>query len=366
MMRILSGIFFTFILAIIFVLVNPDYLKPYISAQFAKYTGCEMKLDDQLSFSFFPYFGVKLGHIQIIHSGSVNTIDIKNAVMQLSLLPLLQNKIKMGSIQMDELSLNQHSSSSIIKFSNVRLKISPIDNSDHSFEESSGIQANVRIRNMKMSVLNIDNIYAMLHLKNNKLNIQSIHAEAYGGYLAGLADIDFNTYHPIMSAHVRIMNVQIEGLLKLVQAIDANIYPDTRMSGTGNMEFDISMAGETGRMMDNLNGRSHLVITNGMLMGKDWDDILAGFAASNQAVASEALSQNFSVFRFKRLSASFKITRGIFYGDDLLMEASDVIIKGKGQINLPDNFIDYVLQAEFQNSFAKGIANLHAPVIARD
>lgn len=452
---VLLSLVVIFFLAVIFISTNPDHLKPLITAQIEKYTQCEIKIDDHLSLSFFPYFGVKAKHIQIMTpKGSEVSdvkIDIRNAVAQLELMSLLRGKIKTGTIQIDELTLDQRTFILKINLNNIRFEISPLDKSEQSFLttlsfnfaensflhsgravisgdvaidmmhqtaswknihavvlgltlngelnaknifnnpdvsgnftlessnlkamlnqinlselktenipdintvhadinlfaniESFSMQSNLQIKNIQASKINIDDINARLYFKNNIINMEFINASAYGGDFNGEASINLNAYRPVITAHVKALNVQIEPLFKLMQVSQANIYPDTKMTGAVNMELEAStIGGEVKSLLNNLKGTGHLSISNGLFMGKDWDEMVARLDASK--------SQNLRIFRFKQLSASFKINNGIFFSDDLWVNSSDINIKGKGQINFPNNFIDYVLQAEFQNNSA--------------
>lgn len=454
----LLSIFVSFFLVIIFVAVNPDRLKPLIKVQFEKYSNCEINIDEHLTFSFFPYFSVRVKHIQIVgpkQSPTIN-IDINNAVAQLKLIPFLHGKIAMGNIQIDELSITQRTPLLSMKFNNVRLKLSATEESNHSFttmlsfnfaennfphagkvvisgnamidlpqqtvswknihvrlydlslngelnaknivdnpdvsghftlespnlkntlqqinllgiatenipdivgvnadfdflvnQTSFSLHSKLLIKNIQTSKIKIEDIDASLNFKNNRVNLESSNAYLYGGFVSAEASINLNNYRPLLTAHVKALNMQIEPLFKLLQAAHTNIYPDTKMSGSGNLALEVSTSGtEAKRLLTNLNGTAELSISNGLLMGKDWDDIVAKLIPSHQGNANEAVSQNFRVFRFKQLTGSFKINNGVFFSDDLLINSSDISIKGKGQINFPNNFIDYQLQAEHQN-----------------
>jgi AsmA protein len=177
-------------------------------------------------------------------------------------------------------------------------------------------------------------------------------ASVYGGYLNGEMKINFSGFHPSVTAHVKGVNMQVEPLFKLLQSSHVNIYPETKIYGNANIEFDVATtATEPKNMLNNLNGTSHLSISNGVYLGKDWDDIVTKLVAAKHTISTETILETLRIFRFKQLVVTFKINHGIFSSDDLLIDSSDLKITGKGQINLPNNFMDYVLQAEFQNDY---------------
>lgn len=447
---LITGSFFGGIiifLLFILIFIKPDHLKPLITAQFEKYTGYQLAIDDHLSFSFFPYWGVKANHIRIIAPNDspfpALKIDIENAILELNILSLLHGRLKTGAIQINQLTLDQKDMPSTISFHNIRFKSStnqtddsfPINLSFYFDEKSLAltgkavISGNIHIDwkndyyfienticnvfvtnqdktlhlstsgdiivdvarqtaawkkfNVNANDLNINgelnatdilndpdvrglfslshidsfliskndisNIEFGLHFKKNILNIESIKADLYGGLLNGEGMINLESLVPIATAHVKTRNIQIEPLFKLLQAMNTDISPNTKIFGTGNIELDVSTKGSDEKsLLNNLNGSGYMNIVNGIFMGPDWDEMLKQWTVNN-AVTQEMISQNFRVFRFKQLSGSFKINNGIFSNDDLLIESFAAIIKGKGDINFPNNFIDYKLQAEFQN-----------------
>ena len=490
----LLSIFIIFILLIIFIFINPDQLKPLITTQVEKYTGYKLSIDEHLSFAFIPCFSVKIHHMQMMtpneSSAPSMKLDVKNAVLELKLIPLLQGKFKTGSVQIDQLTLNQAHSTSTIQLNNIRLKSLVFDQLANSFltdvsfdfienslplsghvalsgkvainrkngvyyinnvssnvsmnnnnktldltargemmidimhqtaswkninaslsnltingelnainilsypsisghltlqsptikklfeqigllnqqsehyldigysiakvdlfanNESFDIQSNIYVKNASISNINIDDANFRLHFKNNNLIIKFINANLYGGYLNGEATINLESPLPIITAHVKTHSIQIEPIFKLIKA-NTDIHPSTKILGTGDVELAVSIRGADEKsFLNNVNGKSYVSITNGTLMGNDWDDIVAKFFSSNNTITQEMMPKSFSLFRFKQLSGSFTINNGVLFCDDLLLKSSDLIIKGKGNINLPNNTIDYELQAELQN-----------------
>ena len=129
--------FVSLLLFIIYIFINPVKFKPLITAQIEKYTGCQLHIDDHLSLSFFPYIGVKINHIQMTTPNGIQTppiqVDVKNAIVQLKLLPLLHGDFAAGAIQIDQLTLNQQNSPSAIQLSNIQIKSSAANPLDASY-----------------------------------------------------------------------------------------------------------------------------------------------------------------------------------------------------------------------------------------
>ena len=134
---VILGTFIFTILLLIYIFIHPDYFKPLIISQIEKYTGCQIIIDDHLFLSFFPYFGVRANHIQMMMPSESQTpsikIDIKNSVMQLKLLPLLHGKYETGLFQADQLTLSQQDPLLTVQFKNIRIKTSTINKLNNSF-----------------------------------------------------------------------------------------------------------------------------------------------------------------------------------------------------------------------------------------
>jgi AsmA protein len=218
--------------------------------------------------------------------------------------------------------------------------------------ESFRVKSNFYVDNIQSPDIKIENISAQLNFQNSILDVALSQASAFGGDVNGEINVNFIAESPSMTAHVKGLNLQIDSILKFMQASQINIYPNTKISGMGNIELDVTSNGiEINSLIRNLDGTSQISISNGLFMGKDWDEIVTNLAASNHAITNETISENFRIFRFKQLTASFKIKNGIFFNDDLLIDSSTINVKGKGQINFPNNSIDYLLQAELQNTY---------------
>lgn len=418
---ILIGICFVIFLSIIFILINPDRFKPLITSQIEKYSGCQLTISDHLAFSFFPYFGVKTKHIQIVipqeSQTSLIKMDLKNIIVQIKLLPILQGKYKMGAIQIEQLTLHQPYSPLPIQLRNIQLKASATNKLNSTFltmlafdiennlplssnanktlhltingdisidlkqqkiiaknlnvalpgltigtldihdihadidlsanKQSFSMQSHLQIKNIKIAALNIDDIKCGLNFKNNIFNLETINANLYGGSLIGNATIHLNSFFPMIATHIKILNIQVEPLLKTLEATHGNIHTNTMLFGTGNIALDVSADVENiETLVNSLNGTSQVSVANGVLVGNDWDDAVTKLVAAKNTIGKEIIAANLHVFRFKQLSGTFKINNGVISGDDLLMESAYITIKGNSRINLANNLIDCELRVD--------------------
>ncbi len=89
--------------------VNPNRFKPLIAEQVMKYTGRQLTIDGDLSWSFFPCVGIKTGHVLLGNpTGFEQKIfaEVQHATLGVKLFPLLHKQIESSGIVLDGLKLN--------------------------------------------------------------------------------------------------------------------------------------------------------------------------------------------------------------------------------------------------------------------
>ncbi len=89
--------------------VNPNRFKPLIAGQVMKYTGRQLMIEGDLSWSLFPYFGIKTGHILLNNPAGFDQkifAEMQHATIGVKLLPLLNKKIESSGIALDGLKIN--------------------------------------------------------------------------------------------------------------------------------------------------------------------------------------------------------------------------------------------------------------------
>ncbi len=89
--------------------VNPNRFKPLIAEQVMKYTGRQLTIEGDLSWSLFPYLGVKTGHVLLSNpTGFEQKIfaEMQHATFGVKLFPLFHKRIESSGILLDGLKLN--------------------------------------------------------------------------------------------------------------------------------------------------------------------------------------------------------------------------------------------------------------------
>lgn len=88
--------------------VSPNRFKPLIVEQVKKNVGRDLSIDGDLSWSFFPNLGMKVGHMVLNNPAGFKQktfAEIQNATLSVQLLPLLHGQIESKGILLDGMKL---------------------------------------------------------------------------------------------------------------------------------------------------------------------------------------------------------------------------------------------------------------------
>lgn len=88
--------------------VNPNRFKPFIAEKVKQSTGRQLTIEGDLSWSVFPYLGIKAEHLTLGNPEGFKQnefIDISKMTISVKLLPLLHKKIQSDGIMLDGVKL---------------------------------------------------------------------------------------------------------------------------------------------------------------------------------------------------------------------------------------------------------------------
>lgn len=89
--------------------VSPNRFKPLLTEKVKKYTGRQLIIDGDLSWTLFPFFGVKTGHIALKNPQGFDKgifVEVKDAMVRIKIMPLLRNQIESSGITLDGMKLH--------------------------------------------------------------------------------------------------------------------------------------------------------------------------------------------------------------------------------------------------------------------
>jgi|GEM_PF-1812276 len=102
-------LFVFLLMSILVTFVSPNRFKPIIAAQMYDNTGRKLTIDGDLSWSIFPYLGIKVGHMTLSNSPDFKEkifAEITHATVGIKLLPLLKKKIESNGIELAGVTVN--------------------------------------------------------------------------------------------------------------------------------------------------------------------------------------------------------------------------------------------------------------------
>lgn len=114
-----------------------------------------------------------------------------------------------------------------------------------------------------------------------------------------------------------------------------------QVSGLLDMNLDVTAGGNSlRRWMSTLNGNASFKVTDGALLGVNLEQqVCRAIALANRkSLSGERGSENTP---FEQLDGSFTIRNGVVANRDLVVDLPGLAGKGKGDINLPEQRLDY-------------------------
>lgn len=284
-------------LSALYLLADPNKLKPVIASEVKKRTGYDLLIDGNLSWSIYPQIGVKAQHIVMTAPGQTRPfIDMRRVNIAVVLSQLIHGYSQMkGEVHIGEVTLmNVHLNSALVG----------------------------------------------LHWQDNILTLRPIQAALYGGSLNGFARGKNFSGTPAWNWDFTLTHVDMQPLL-----LDAN-GPSSqfKLQGTGRVQIVASTQGLSRQeMLQNLNGTTNFVIQNGAVQGIDVDYLLKTVSALvDKDAATPPESSNET--RFSSFAGGLLISNGLAQTNDLLLTADTFTVKGQGSYQLPSQTIDLALQ----------------------
>jgi AsmA protein len=169
-----------------------------------------------------------------------------------------------------------------------------------------------------------------LHLQGGKFEADLSQLSLYGGKGQGKVSVDGAAATPAIAMNFALSGVQVEPLAQAAANTD-------RISGTGNINFDVAGTGKSQRaLVSALNGKGAFALANGEIKGVN---LIA--LATNAAKTVTGGSGGANETSFGSLTGTFTITNGILKNNDLALKSGIVPMTGAGTVDLPNRHVDY-------------------------
>ncbi len=272
--------------AIIF-FADPNQLKPMIAEAVKTQTGYDLAMNGNLSWSFYPRFGVKMQTMALSAPGAkAPFVELNNVSMAVDVGAFLKG---------------QHQ-----------------------------LNGNLYIAELQLMKTHMSAVNAGLHFNQGVLTIDPFTAHLYDGQLTGVIHGATLSTTPAWDWDVTVTQVDMNRLLADVNGADARLTID----GNGSLRFKGTTTGKTGdALFDNINGTGAYSLLNGKVKAVDINYLIqtADALLNKQTIAVPAKMDETA---FDRLSGTFTVKNGIFTSNDLDLMAAAFTTKGDVNLQL--------------------------------
>jgi len=188
LLKILIAILIVVLLGIITLVlfVNPERLKPILIQKVKLTTGRELVMDGHLSWTFFPWLGVKAGHIALGNPEGFpkqSFMEVNSAQFGVQFFPLLKGKVEAGSIELHGVQVNlikNANGQNNWTFNSDHSKISVSPNASHTSNGAKSLslaitQLNIDDANVRYQDLQTQQAFDLRHFDLLASNINFSH-----------------------------------------------------------------------------------------------------------------------------------------------------------------------------------------------
>ena len=194
----------------------------------------------------------------------------------------------------------------------------------------------VRLAALQVSGLSVESIEAVAEIRDRRIHVTQLAANAYEGQLLGNAVINGRSTIPSLSADLELSSLQIQGLLS-----DLADFGD--LSGVAAIKTSLAASGlDADSVMASLNGYASGEVLNGGYKGLALDSLICEGVATLMGGQSK-LSGGETTFDAVRFNTD--ITNGVADFDTIKVGLANLAVNGAGQVNLPAQSLDLGLQA---------------------
>ncbi len=280
----------------LYVFVDPNRLKPYITETVRKQTGYQLDIDGNLGWSVYPRIGVEAESMQITAPQEKHPfIIMQNAVLGMDFLQLLRGK--------------------------------------------SNLSGDVHIKYLTLGNMHAENVTAEIAWEDNVLTLSPVSATLYDGWMSATVHARDLTKTPHWDWDAQFSRIQLKSLLLDLSGKDSKLMVD----GTGQLRMEAVTSGSTkSDVIKHMQGNLSFSLTNGTVTGIDLNYLVntAAELIQKQPVSPPA---DISQTAFESLTGTMKIKQSVASSDNTILVTSAFTVKAAGSIDLTRQFIDYNL-----------------------
>ena len=201
---------------------------------------------------------------------------------------------------------------------------------------SLDVDGKLALQQVTLTGQNIQPFRVAVKARDGLVRLTQLDGGIFGGTFAASGSIDTRKT-PVSNA----LKAQLKGIDSAAaqQAYDV----PQQVRGLMDLNLDVTAGGNSlRRWMNSLNGSANFKVDDGALLGVNLEQqVCRAIALANRkSLSAEHGSEDTP---FEQLSGSFTMRNGVVSNRDLVADLPGLYGKGKGEINLPDQRLDYRL-----------------------
>jgi AsmA protein len=211
---------------------------------------------------------------------------------------------------------------------------------EQSFDLSAlkplNIEGSLRVGALKAANVKVKQLRVDVKAKDGIVKVAPFSANLYNGSIASEISVDASKMQPAFAVNAKLNAIEIGPLLQDALNMDF-------VSGKGSVGINVSTQGDRVSLLKKvLNGTLSVNLSDGAVKGinlaKSARDLGKGGDKTQGANKDEQTD-------FSELKATFKLTNGVAHNEDLSMKSPFVRVGGKGDINVGNDSLDYLVKA---------------------
>jgi AsmA protein len=219
------------------------------------------------------------------------------------------------------------------------------------------VKGDLTVTKLKAANLRLADLKASVTAKNGLLELRPVTTSLYKGQVSTVVKLDARTDTPAFGFNAQLKNVAIGDLMYDLQKKAAYL------AGTGNVAFDLNTRGDRiSSLKKQLNGKANLAVTKGALrdpeLASKVERVVAYLKGRNPAPSGQEIL-------FDSLQGSAVITNGVARNNDLALVTSLILAKGKGDVDVGKDTIDYELGVALAGSGQPDKKRLFVPITVK-
>lgn len=199
------------------------------------------------------------------------------------------------------------------------------------------VEGSLRVGTLKVDNVKVNQLRIDVKAKGGIVKVEPFSANLYKGSIVSNIILNASSAQPEFAVNAKLNSIDIGPLLVDVLKMDI-------LNGKANVALNLATQGNLVSLLKkNLNGLMSVVLADGAVKGVNLAKSVREFGAGGSDKTQSANKEEKT--DFTEMKASFKINKGIAHNDDLTLKSPFVRVGGKGDINLDNDSLDYLVKA---------------------